>query len=125
MKHSHETCADCNEFPCGKFSKWFDTDSFVTHKNCLPNIKKIKNSGIDEFLKELSERKKLLELILDNFNTGRLMSFYCLASTILSIGSLKNALKKIENAGENRVKSFELLIMEYRDSENISLKLRK
>jgi hypothetical protein len=42
MKGNHETCADCSEFPCGRFDRWFDADSFVTHQKCLPNIQKIK-----------------------------------------------------------------------------------
>ncbi len=76
-------------------------------------------------MKEQSERKNILEFILENYNTGRLMSFYCLASSLLNIESLKKALKKIENINENKAKSFEMIIKEYGDSENISLKLRK
>jgi hypothetical protein len=125
IKRNYETCADCNEFPCEKFGKWFDADSFVTHSNCLINIQKIQNIGIKEFLKEQSERKNLLESILKKYNTGRLMSFYCLASSLLSIESLRKALKQIEPIRENKAKSFELIVKEFAKSENVVLKLRK
>jgi hypothetical protein len=53
------------------------------------------------------------------------MSFYCLAASLLSIESLKKAFKKIENIKEDKAKSFEMIIKEFGEKENISLKLRK
>ena len=125
MKNNYETCADCSEFPCGKFNLWFDSDSFVTHLKCHPNIMEIKKSGIIEFIKEQEERRKLLEFILEKYNPGRLMSFYCLASALLSIESLKGALIQIGDIKEDKIKSFEILIKRMAVDENISLKLRK
>jgi hypothetical protein len=124
-ERDYETCADCNEFPCDKFNEWFDNDSFVTHQKCLPNIKKIKKGGIEEFLKEQAERKELLELMLEKYNPGRSMSLYCLASSIMSVESLKKALKQIEDVKENKPKSFKILIQELAEREKISLKLRR
>jgi hypothetical protein len=125
MKRNNETCADCSEFPCGKFDRWFGSDSFVTHQECLPNIQKIKKVGVAEFLKEQVERKRLLEMILEKYNPGRCTSLYCLASALLSIGSLKKAVKQIEGAKEDKAKSFKKLIQELAEKEKISLKLRK
>lgn len=125
MKRKYQTCADCNEFPCEKFDKWFDADSFVTHQKCLPNIKKIKKVGIKEFLREQAERKKILEIMLEKYNPGQCMSLYCLASALMSVESLKMALKQIEGVKKNEPKSFKILIQELAGKEKISLKLRR
>jgi hypothetical protein len=125
VKHNFETCADCREFPCDKFSKWFDKDSFVTHQECLSNIQNIKTVGIDEFLKEQEKRKELLEIMLEKYNPGRSMSFYCLASALVSTESLKRAVNQIDNAKEGKPKLLKISIQELAEKENVILKLRK
>jgi len=125
MKRNFETCADCPEFPCVKFAKWFDGDSFVTHSKCLPNIQRIKKVGAKDFLKEQKERQKLLELMLAKYNPGQCVSMYCLACALIPVDSLKKALKQIESAKGDKAKAFKVLISELAKKEKISLKLRK
>ena len=125
MKQNYETCADCNDFPCERFDAWFNGDSFVTHQKCLANVTKIKEVGINEFLKEEVERQELLELMLEKYNSGRSMSLYCLAASLMSVKSLKEALEQIEDITENKSKSFKILIQKLAEKENINLKLRK
>ncbi len=125
MKRNFETCADCPEFPCEKFVKWFDGDSFVTHQKCLPNIQRIKNVGVKKFLKEQKERQKLLETMLAKYNPGQCVSMYCLACALLPVDSLKKALKQIEAVKGDKAKAFKALIQELAEKEKISLKLRK
>ncbi|WP_321420159.1 DUF3795 domain-containing protein [uncultured Methanomethylovorans sp.] len=125
MKRNYETCANCSEFPCEKFDKWFNADSFVTHQKCLQNIQKIKKEGIEEVLKEQEERKSFLEIMLQKYNPGRCTSLYCLASALMSIESLKMAVKQIESVNEDKAKSFKKLIQELADNEQITFKLRK
>lgn len=124
-KRNYQTCADCSEFPCNKFDQWFDLDSFVTHQKCLENINTIKKIGIDEFSREQTERRELLELMLEKYNPGQSMSLYCLASSLMSIESLKEALKHIEDLQENKPESCKKLIQELAKREKISLKLRR
>ncbi|MFC1533317.1 DUF3795 domain-containing protein [Thermodesulfobacteriota bacterium] len=124
-KHHFETCADCGEFPCNKFSKWFDKDSFVTHQKCLSNIQNIKTIGFDEFLKEQEERKEILEIMLEKYNPGRSMSFYCLASALINIESLNKSINKMENTKEDKPKLLKQSIQELAEKENVILKLRK
>jgi hypothetical protein len=125
MKQNHETCADCSEFPCKRFDRWFDSDSFVTHQKCLPNIQKIRKMGIKRYLKEQEERKRILETMLEKYNPGQCMSLYSLASALMSIESLKKAIKRIEGVEKDKAKSFKRLIQESAEKENITLKLRK
>jgi hypothetical protein len=125
MKLKHETCADCSEFPCKKFDKWFEADSFVTHQKCLPNIQEIKKAGVKEFLKEQEERRKILEIMLEKYNPGRCASLYCLACARMSVGSLNKAVELIERVKVDKAKTFKRLILELAEEERISLKLRK
>jgi hypothetical protein len=124
-KRNFETCADCGEFPCKKFSKWFDKDSFVTHQKCFSNIQRIKKVGMKKSLKEQEEKMILLGIMLEKYNPGKCMSLYCLASSQLNIKSLKKTIKQIESVKEDKAKSFKLLIQELSDKERITLKLRK
>lgn len=93
-KHSFETCADCNEFPCSKINMWDKHDSFISHKVSLSNLRLIKQKGLDHFLKQQQRRIELLEDMLENFNEGRSKSFYCIASALLLIEDLENALER-------------------------------
>jgi hypothetical protein len=124
-KRKYETCAECGEFPCKKYEKWFDTDSFVTHQKCLSNIQEIKAVGIDDFLKEQKQRKKLLEIMLEKYNPGKCMSLYCLASSLISIKSLTEAWKQSENVRDNKPKALKLIIQELSEKEHVNLRLRR
>lgn len=124
-KRALETCGHCLEFPCGKYEKWFDADSFVTHQKCLQNIQEIKTDGIEKVLKEQEERKRFLEIILENYNPGRCSSLYCLASALMGIESLKKAENQIESVKEDKAKSFKKLIQKIAEVDNITLNLRK
>ena len=124
-KHEFETCADCEAFPCDRFSKWFDKDSFVTHKKCHSNLQNIKRVGIEDFLKDVEEKKDLLELMLERYNPGRSMSFYCLVSVLINTESLKSAINQIKNSTGDKPKLLKSLIQELADKEYVNLKLRK
>jgi hypothetical protein len=124
-RYKFETCADCDEFPCDKFRKWFDKDSFVTHYKCRSNIQNLKKIGIEDFLKMEEEKKKILELMLEKYNPGRSMSFYCIASALINPESLKQAIYQTESSEGDKPKILKSLIQELADKENVNLKLRK
>jgi hypothetical protein len=48
-----------------------------------------------------------------------------LQSSLIGIDSLKKAIKQIKVIKNEKIKSFELLIKEFAESEKITLKLRK
>jgi len=95
----------------------------------------IKEQGIDEFVKQQKRRIELLEIMLKHFNEGRSKSFYCIATTLLSIEDLETALDKTkqeikaENIGtddfKTRSKIFKGFLNNSATSEGIELKLRK
>ncbi|MBN2153156.1 MAG: DUF3795 domain-containing protein [Candidatus Lokiarchaeota archaeon] len=95
-KKGLETCGDCQEFPCQRLSGWDAGDSFVSHKNSLANLALVKGDGIDGYLAQQQQRLRVLEHFLGHYDDGRSKSFYCLASTLLSIPALGVARKEAD-----------------------------
>lgn len=134
-KNSFETCADCPQFPCEKLKSWDKGDSFVTHKVCLQNIQYIKQNGIRQFIPQQTSRMDILQFLLNSFNDGRSKSFFCVATALLPIDSLTNAIektnRKIEEAKvspedlKSKSKIVKELLNQYAKNQNIELKLRK
>jgi hypothetical protein len=134
-----ETCGECKDFPCSKFnSKWFGKDSydsFVTHKRAVPNLTFIKNKGFEKFTKQQEKRIKILKEMINDFNEGRSKSIFCLASALLPITLLEEALdnakkiiKKTEIRKDNlkeKAKILKKFLQSAADKENIILKLDK
>ncbi len=54
----------------------------------------IKEHGIEKFVGQQKKRIKLLETMIKNFDDGRSRSFYCKATALLDLTSLKNSLDK-------------------------------
>ena len=99
-KKGLEVCAQCDEFPCPKFTSWLDKltieDSFLTHQKIKSNLYFIKEQGLDKFLKQQKKRIKLLEKMLKDFDDGRSKSFYCIATTLLPVVELEALLGEAE-----------------------------
>lgn len=60
----------------------------------MQNLGKIKKSGLDIWLKGQRERRILVENLLDNYNDGRSMSFYCKACIVLPMEIINTAIEK-------------------------------
>jgi hypothetical protein len=86
-KRGHHTCADCPEYPCERLIRVLgveqEVDSFISHKPALPNLERIREVGMATFLEEQRERLHLLAALLDGYNEGRSMSFYCRATALM------------------------------------------
>lgn len=134
-KHSFETCAECAEFPCSKINKWDKRDSFISHRVSLLNLRLIKEEGIENFKTQQKKRVEILEDILENFNEGRSKSFFCIATALLPIEALEQALMKsneqIKNEGidlkdlKAKSKILKAFLNQYADKGEIELKLRR
>lgn len=137
-KKNLEVCAECNDFPCSKFDSWFGNkayDSFVTHKKAEPNLYYIKKHGVEKFIEQQSERIKLLEEMLEEFNEGRSRSFYCIATALLSVEDVKKSIdsakKEVKSLGvrkddvKSKAKILRETIQNIADKKGIDLKLRK
>jgi hypothetical protein len=129
------TCADCRDFPCDKYERFFDWDTFVTRKVCRPNIERIQKAGLKTFLQEQYQKRILLEELLANYNDGRSRSFYCIAVALMPPALLKEAVGKAKAmAAHNKVNDSDIkakakilksFIQDSASKSNIDLKLRK
>ncbi len=86
-----ETCAQCEECPCARIGNWDAADSFVTHRNCLSNLRMIRDEGISRFITRQRRRMGLLAELLHGFDDGRSKSFYCLSAGLLDLDELEKA----------------------------------
>ncbi len=120
-KNNFESCAECSEFPCSKLKDWYKRDSFISHRVSLSNLRLIKEIGLEPFLTEQENRIILLENMLENFNEGRSKSFFCIATALLPIKDLGQALKKSkEMIKEDRISSKDLKAKSKILKENIN-----
>ncbi|UCG58905.1 MAG: hypothetical protein JSU70_05200, partial [Phycisphaerales bacterium] len=56
------------------------------------NLRQIKQVGAGTWLREQRQRQALLEELLQNYNEGRSMSFYCRACSRMAIAPIKKAI---------------------------------
>jgi len=130
-----ETCAECSDFPCSRLKGIDESDSFVTHRKMMPNLRFIKKFGIKEFLNDQKKKQDFLEQMLEQFNDGRSRSFYCVAATLLPLEALKKSLdlakRKVKEEGikdkdlKNKAKLLKENLNGTASKELIDLSLRK
>jgi len=133
--NNFETCAECSDFPCSKLKNWDVADSFVSHRVSLYNLNLIRETSIEEFIKQQAKRIKILVKMLDEFNEGRSKSFYCITSALLPIAHLETSIDKTnaqlqdEHIEFNDLKTKSRILRnflnDYASKNNIELKLRK
>jgi hypothetical protein len=58
------------------------------------NLRTIKKVGLEKWLEEQKKRQALLEVLLQNYNEGRSMSFYCKACSRMSVELINKAVKE-------------------------------
>ncbi len=128
------TCIECNEYPCERYArrKW-GTDYWS--RKAIENLDEIKKSGLDSWLKDQRERRVLVENLLDNYNEGRSMSFYCKVCILLPIEVINNAIEKArekflsdkipDSDTKSRAKILRAIIQEMSLKIGINLKLIK
>ena len=104
-KKGIEFCWNCEENAiCEKWRKHREAskhyDSFVCYQRLEDNIQYILKNGIEEFEKEQIIRENLLKEMLQEYNEGRSKTFYCIASTVLEVKELENALQEAQKQSE-------------------------
>lgn len=144
-KHgSVEYCFQCSSYPCERYSRIGDLDSFMSYRNVISDLAKAKTGGIELYIAELNEKIEILELLLHTYNDGRRKAFYCNAVNLLPISELREIISEVQ--GTETIKTCEQIagrdngqiaplkeqieqivrLMEARAaSRSISLKLRK
>jgi hypothetical protein len=96
-KHNNiDFCFNCEEYPCERYLKPSEKDSFITYKNREINIKSFKENS-RKYLDELSRKKNILAELLEHYNNGRMKNYFCIAVNLIPIFELEKIMEKIRN----------------------------
>ena len=134
MKKGFTTCAECEEYPCERYSRrGWGTDQWS--QTAQESLNSIKAFGIEDWLEKQRKRRLLLEDLLASYNDGRSMSFYCLATAVMppelvneAVNNLKEELTTNQVNSSDRkatAKALREIIQRLAQEHGIELKLRK
>ena len=115
-----EFCYECDNFPCEKYDNWDDCDSFITHRNIVPDMEKSKRIGIDAYVVEQNEKVIILAELLKGYNDGRRKTFFCLAVNLLELQEIRNVMTKIECDVKNELPIKEKAVAAVRFFEEVA-----
>lgn len=134
-KKGIEFCWQCKESEsCEKWRKHREFsekhDTFKCYQKLKSDISFIRKNGVNEFEKLQIIKEQILKEIIKDFNEGRSKNYFCIATTVLEIEELEEALDnaKKDSAGlEIKEKSSLLhsIIDEIAERKNYSIYLRK
>lgn len=133
LEHGNvEYCFQCTEYPCRQYEHIDDYDSFITHRNQTADIQKAKEIGISAYNREQLEKRKILDVLLENFNDGRKKNLFCIAVNLLELEDLRCMLRQMEDNAALEKDSLKeksafaaSLLRALAVEKNLSLKLRK
>lgn len=122
-------CFECDEYPCRKYDGVDEHDSLISHRNQKKDLVKAKRMGIDKYHEEQIAKKKILNWILDEFDDGHRMVFFCLAVNLLDLDDLNDVLKQADDACSNmslneKSEFIKQILMDCAHKRNIELELR-
>jgi len=101
---------------------------------CQSNIERIKKVGLKMWLGEQNKRRATLENLLADWNEGRSMSFYCIATALMPIDLIRDAVNKAkEKVASNKsdcdiktkAKILRSVVQDLASKSDIDLKLRR
>ena len=124
-----EYCYECEQYPCEKYLNIEDFDSFITHKRQKADLERAQKIGIYAYNREQTEKRKILDQLLKNYNDGRRKTFFCTAVNLLELSSLQQAMEQLRASGEltmNERSQYAVNVLQKLAGEKkIELKLRK
>lgn len=133
MQHGNiQYCFACREYPCQKYDKWDEYDSFIPCRSRQKDVDRARRMGINAYITELKEKMKILDRLLNNYNDGRRKTFFDTAVYLLELRDIQTVMDFLENqegVRELPIKEKALLAVkrfqDLADMRGISLKLSK
>lgn len=133
MQHGNiQCCFECREYPCPKYDKMDEYDSFIPRRGRQRDVERAQMMGVSAYIAELHEKMKILDWLLQNYNDGRRKTFFDTAVYRLELGDIQTVMESLENQDgilELPVKEKALiavrLFQDLADKRGISLKLIK
>lgn len=97
VRHGHiQYCFECEEYPCRRYDGIDQYDSLISHRNQKSDLAKAKEMGIEEYLEEQREKKKILDHLLAEYDDGIDLVFFCLAVNMLPVSDLDDLIREAE-----------------------------
>lgn len=125
-------CWACPEYPCSRYDGFDDEDSFVPHRNRHQDIAQAREIGLDAYLAQLEEKRRILEVLLAHYNDGRRKTLFNTAVYLLPLEDLRAVMAALDRQPElagQAIKEWALaavdLLQQAADHRGISLKLNK
>ena len=126
---SMEFCFQCSDFPCQRYQEEDTVDFFLPGQKRNWMLEQVRQTGVDVYMKDLSQRMAILNRLLENYNDGRRKSLYTAAACLLPLSELQRILETLDNRKEeplkDAAKAAAALLQEAADRLHLSLKLRK
>ena len=124
-----EYCRECPHYPCEKYEKFDEYDSFITHRNRKADMEKLRTIGADRYHAEQEEKIRLMEYLLSTCNDGRRKTLFCLAVNLLEISDVRAIVEQLMatdlSTAKERAVYAAALLQKAADEKGISLKLNR
>lgn len=125
-----EYCYECKQYPCEKYQKVDEYDSFITHRRQIADLERARRIGIEQYNQEQREKVQILSYLLSNYNDGRRKTLFCVAVNLLELPDLQEVMEKVRANADLPALPFKkqcayvaALLQETATRENIELKL--
>ncbi len=125
-----EYCYECKQYPCEKYQKVDEYDSFITHRRQIADLERARRIGIEQYNQKQREKVQILSHLLSNYNDGRRKTLFCVAVNLLELPDLREVMEKVRANADLPALPFKkqcayvaALLQETATRENIELKL--
>lgn len=126
---SIEYCCECPRYPCERYEKMDEYDSFITHRKRKADMERLRDIGADRYNAEQEEKVQLLEYLLSSCNDGRRKTLFCLAVNLLELSAVRDVVHRLMASNRSTVKERAVyaaaLLQEVADEKGLSLKLNR
>lgn len=79
-----EFCFECAEYPCARYARLGEKDSFISYRNVLADMDSARENR-DAHLEIVHRKERLLRSLLTAYDNGRMKGFYCMAVNLLDV----------------------------------------
>ena len=121
-KEKKAFCFECSQFPCSKYPLTDEKDSFISYLHRQRNMI-YAQKDLDAYLEELQMKHQLLTWLLEKYNDGRSLSYFCTAVNNLELDDLFEIERDIDSL--TTTKSVKDRISLLAQKRNITIGLRK
>lgn len=131
VKHGNvQYCFECEKYPCAKYEGIDKYDSLISHKNQKSDLAKAKQIGIDNYLTEQTEKKRILNRLLSEYDDGRMDVFFCLVVNLMELDDLTVVIEQADSSIKEmplleKAELMKRILIAAAEKKNVTLVLRR